>query len=126
MHDKKVESLLKPFEFVDYKTTLYHIVKNVNWRQHSSVAVLDEDKHAFGIITEEDIVKAEEKEVNFKSTQAWEICSHRLISIESSKPIKDAIALMVEKNIHHLAVLDEGQLVGIISSLDILRNQIAE
>lgn len=44
-----------------------------------------------------------------------------LVSIDSHKPVDEAYALMKDKNIRHLAVTEEGRVVGIVSTSDLLR-----
>jgi CBS domain-containing protein len=50
-----------------------------------------------------------------------EVMSRYVLSIDSSAELKDAGLMMVENSVHRLLVIDEGKLVGIISSLDVLR-----
>ena len=50
-----------------------------------------------------------------------DVMSTNILSIDSSAELSDAGRLMVENDVHRLLVIDEGKLVGIISSLDVLR-----
>ncbi len=44
-----------------------------------------------------------------------------IISLESSDPLVEAVRLMKEKATRHLAVVEKGEIVGVISASDILR-----
>ena len=51
-----------------------------------------------------------------------EVMSKPLITITANTSVKDAVALMDEKNIRRLPVLnDRGQMVGIITAKDIFK-----
>ena len=50
-----------------------------------------------------------------------EVMSKEVLSIDSSAELKEAGLMLVENSVHRLLVIDEGKLVGILSSLDVLR-----
>jgi len=54
------------------------------------------------------------------------LTKHKLKSIGVDAPLVSARALMKEHKIRHLPVVDEGQLIGIISDRDILRATTSE
>ncbi len=49
------------------------------------------------------------------------IMTHDVISIDIKTPLKDACAVIINKNIHRLFVTEQGILVGVVSSMDLLR-----
>lgn len=53
-----------------------------------------------------------------------EVMSREVLSIDSSAELRDAGNMMVENSVHRLLVIDEDKLVGIISSLDVLRGML--
>ncbi|HRG95558.1 MAG TPA: CBS domain-containing protein [Polyangiaceae bacterium] len=55
------------------------------------------------------------------STPVREYMSHKLISAEARTPLEEARALLVERDVSGLVVLDQGKLVGILSTTDLLR-----
>ena len=76
--------------------------------------------NVLGIITERDIVKTishHQHEVEYKKVR--EIMSNRLISTSPDTTADDAIKLMVENQIRHLAVMEKEVLIGVISMRDI-------
>jgi CBS domain-containing protein len=69
-----------------------------------------------GIITEKDILERSiMKDKDVYKTQANEIMSTPLITIEHDRSIKEAIELMKKHNIRRLAVTDNRALVGLVT-----------
>ena len=80
-----------------------------------AVIVVEEGKPV-GIITEKDVLeRVIMKNRNMYTTTAKEVMSSPLISIESERPIKEAIELMRKHNIRRLAVTANGALVGLVT-----------
>jgi CBS domain-containing protein len=50
----------------------------------------------------------------------------KVLYVNASQPIEECMALMTDKRIRHLPVLDGEQLIGVISIGDVLRNAIDE
>ena len=77
-----------------------------------------------GILTERDIIellsRSDEDLDNFK---VKDIMSENIISVTSSQTAEEALALMIENQIRHLAVMEEDSLVGVLSMRDILKKK---
>jgi len=87
-----------------------------------SIIVVGKKKKPLGIITERDIVKrVSSKNLVPEKVKASEIMSKPLMTIDSARVIIDAMKRMKASRIERLAVLEKGELVGIVSSSDILR-----
>ncbi|MCC6164429.1 MAG: CBS domain-containing protein [Acidobacteria bacterium] len=54
-------------------------------------------------------------------TAVREVMTSHLVTVDSDKTCDDCMALMTDKRIRHLPVVDNGRLVGIISIGDIVR-----
>jgi len=50
----------------------------------------------------------------------------RVVYAQPDQNIEECMALMTEKRVRHLPVMDEGQLVGVISIGDLVKSIIAE
>jgi len=75
-----------------------------------------------GILTETDLVrKAMAEHVDPEQEQVRRVMSTPLITIEIDRSAHDASDLMSEKGIRHLAITEDGQIVGVISVRDLLR-----
>jgi CBS domain-containing protein len=53
-------------------------------------------------------------------TAVSQVLSRPLVTIDSDAPAFAALRLMLEQNIHHLVVTEEGKIVGVISATDLL------
>ena len=104
---------------VDVDTFVSNFTNNLNWQSQRTVVVIDNENNIFGVITRQDIVSMGKRQLNPRSTRAWEICSHHVVITSPDSSLSDAVAIMEKNNIHHLVVCDNGKLVGVISSLDI-------
>ena len=75
-----------------------------------------------GIVTESDMVaKVISKNVKPGSIKLEQLMSKPLITTKSSDDINDAVLVMAQKKIRRLPVIDEEELVGIITDADVIQ-----
>jgi len=75
-----------------------------------------------GILSERDCVRRLDLEGRTaRQTKVSEIMTQRVIYVEASQPLEECMALMIDKNIRHLPVYDNGKLLGLISVRDVLK-----
>jgi CBS domain-containing protein len=60
------------------------------------------------------------------STRVEEIMTSKVVYVTPRNTTRDCMALMTEKGIRHLPVIDEGRVVGIVSIRDIVGDIIAD
>jgi CBS domain-containing protein len=80
----------------------------------------ESNNNVIGIITERDIVKTiahHQHKIEYKKVD--QIMSNKLISATPETSTEDAVKLMVENQIRHLAVMEREKLLGVISMRDI-------
>ena len=108
---------------VDPVTTLYQISKMMEQGGMGSILV-KKDGVPSGIITDRDFaIKIAAHGVSMDSP-AEKIASFPLITINSTDSILDAAKIMSDKKIRKLGVIEEGKVVGIITSTDLV-NQLS-
>lgn len=73
-----------------------------------------------GIITETDVVRAVAEQPNLSDLTVQSVMSSPIISIDRKFSPQYARDLMADRRIRHLAVTEEGKIVGIISVRDLL------
>ena len=91
------------------------------------VLVVDADDNVVGIFTERDVLRrvvAEERVAS--ETVISDVMSRELVTV-TCKTLLDACgALMTERRIRHLPVMEDGQLHGIITPGDLMAFRLAE
>jgi len=96
-------------------------------RRHrvGSLVVTGRDGGPVGIITERDLVhKILASGADPGQTSVQSTMTEQVISVTSKVPIVKAQALMAANRIRHLPVIEDGLLLGMISSQDIVAHQL--
>lgn len=84
--------------------------------------VLDEDGSYYGLISGSHLLAFQLAWKNIGALRASEICLQRVIAAPPAMTVKDAAELMLRKNAEHLVVMDGVDVVGVVSSLALLRS----
>ena len=80
-----------------------------------------------GVISERDYArKVILKEHSSKNLQVKEIMTTHVMYAQPDQTVEECMALMTEKRIRHLPILEGGQLLGVISIGDLVKSIIAE
>jgi CBS domain-containing protein len=86
-------------------------------QQTGSLLVIDRDE-LLGIITERDVLRAVATGTPL-DTPVSEVMTKDLITVEPGTSLREAAAIMTDRWIRHLPVLESGKLVGIVSQRDL-------
>lgn len=117
--EPSIRSILHEALAVNVDTTLHEILTQLYWDENASIVVISQDNELYGIITKQDISIARKHKVNFNTTHAWEICSQEVKQISPDATLGQAMAIMKSNNIHHLVVMEDDVVNGVITSYDI-------
>jgi len=80
-----------------------------------------------GLISERDYArKVILKGRSSKDTEVREVMTTRVVCAHPEQTVEECMALMTEKRVRHLPVMEDDRLVGIISIGDLVRSIIAE
>jgi CBS domain-containing protein len=91
-----------------------------------AVLVLDDGKLS-GIFTERDYArKIALKAKSSKSTTVGELMAREVFYVSPSDTIEHCMAIMTDKRVRHVPVLDDGRIVGLISIGDVVRQTILD
>ena len=107
-------------------TPVYDALKLMAEKNVGALLVLDGDKLA-GILSERDYArKVILKGKASKNTPAREIMSENVVCVTPKQSVAECMALMTDKHIRHLPVIEDDKLVGVISIGDVVRAIISE
>lgn len=105
-------------------TTVYGALKLMAEKNIGAVVVL-EGKKLFGIMSERDYARKVVLKSKFsKEVLVKEIMSNEIFCIDIDQSIPNTQAIMIQKRIRHLPVIDKNELVGIVSIGDIVKASI--
>jgi len=108
---------------VDPETTLYQISKMMEQGGMGSILV-KKDEVPSGIITDRDFaIKIASHRISM-DTPVEKIASFPLLTINANDSILEAAKVMSSKKIRKLVVIEEGNIVGIITTTDLV-NQLS-
>jgi CBS domain-containing protein len=107
-------------------TTVVDALKLMAEKNIGAVLVLDEDR-VVGVLSERDYArKVTLQGRTSKDTAAREIMSGRVVGVEPQQTVEDCMALMTDKRIRHLPVVEGGEVIGVVSIGDIVKAIISE
>ena len=109
---------------VELNDTVETVEKVLDSNQLSCVPVINAQGECFGVISAPDLVHFHNARKNPIAERAWEMCTHKTIEVSPDISVKEAAALMVKNSIHHLVVIEDGSIKGIVSSIDIIRGAV--
>lgn len=107
-------------------STVLDALKLLAEKQIGSLVVMDGDTLA-GIFSERDFAR----KVGMtgrppEAVKVYEVMSEKVTTVSPHQSVQDCMELMTERRIRHLPVLENGQLVGIVSIGDIVKDIIEE
>jgi len=115
------DAMSSPVFTVDEKLTVDKAAGLMDQHELGCVIVTGKDEKPIGIITEKDLVsRVVARNILPRKLAAKEVMSTPLMTIGSETTLSEAARTMSRLNIRRLGVMYKGNLVGIISSKDIL------
>lgn len=126
---KKIDALVEKGHgvlSVDTNATVLGTARKMRYHHVGCLVVTDEHQRAAGVVTERDLVDkvlAEGKDPKIICVK--DIMSENVISIDQQTSITKAQTLMAKNSIRHLPIIEDGLLLGMISSRDIMAYQFA-
>lgn len=92
-----------------------------------ALVVVDDERRPCGIISERDYArKVILLDRGSRATAVREIMTSDLITVTTTQHTGECMALMTNRRIRHLPVVEEGRLIGIVSIGDVVRAVIDE
>ncbi|MGK7393091.1 MAG: CBS domain-containing protein [Candidatus Cyclobacteriaceae bacterium M3_2C_046] len=108
------------------ETTVFDALTIMAEKEVGALVVI-KDQQVVGMFSERDYArKIVLKGKSSKASPVGELMSVRVFFIKPGKSIQDCMVLMTEKKIRHLPVMDNGQLLGLVSIGDVVNKIIQE
>ena len=106
--------------------SVYDAIQKLANANIGSLIVVEADRPV-GIFTERDYARSVVlKGKSSPTTPVRDIMTTRVIFVKPEQTVEDCMAIMTDKHIRHLPVLDEEKLVGMISIGDLVKSIIAD
>jgi CBS domain-containing protein len=87
----------------------------------SCVPVTEPDGAPVGVLSLSDLMAFHARNEDAATAFAWQICHYKPIAVRPNTSIADAARLMLAHQVHHVVVMEDDVLVGIVSALDFVR-----
>lgn len=110
----------KPPLFVPADATVQQAAQTMHQARTSSCLVTSDPP---GILTDRDLRGRVLALGLGPETPVCQVMTQPVKSLDSDTPTYSALLYMLDENIHHLALVEEGQVVGVITNTDLLRQQ---
>ena len=108
------------------RETAYNALQIMSDQNLGAVLVIDK-RGVVGIFSERDYArKVILKGKSSKTAPVSELMTKKVLYIDPGTTVEDCMALMTEKNVRHLPVIEKNQLVGIVTVGDVLKQLIED
>ena len=112
--------------FVGPQTTVFDAVKLMSEKGVGALLVM-ENKKMVGIISERDYARRVILEgKSSRQTPVTDVMTKRVLWVAPERTVEECMALMTDKRVRHLPVVDNTRVVGMVSIGDLVKAIIAE
>jgi len=112
--------MTKEIVTVDVDETVADAMQQMVAFEIGSVAITRQEE-VVGILTERDVLKCFNSDLQSAGRKAGEVMSHPLVSIDATAAIGQAADLMAGEHIRRLLVTSGGTICGILTERDLMR-----
>lgn len=107
-------------------TTVFNALKELSDNNIGALLVMENDS-LLGIFSERDYTRKVILENRAsKDLKVQDIMTSKILYVTSDKTVDECMALMTDKRVRHLPVLDNNKVVGVISIGDVVKGAIAQ
>lgn len=122
MHMSTIEVMHSPVVSINAKSSIYQAARLMGDTGISSLLVKEGEK-PIGILTDRDITKRCVAAQLSPESLVTAIMTKDMLSVTTDSTAYDALMIMTRKHIHHLPVIDDEKLMGIITVTDLIRQE---
>ena len=107
-------------------TTVFDAIKLMTEAKVGALLVMEDNK-LVGIISERDYTRKVILETkSSRETPVKDIMTSEVLTVTSDQSIEDCMKIMSEHHIRHLPVVENGQPIGVLSVMDVVKNILSE
>lgn len=111
---------------VEPETTIDEAARRMHQEKVGALLVMH-DENIIGILTERDLLnRVVAKGVDPSATRVHEVMTREVVVVRPGITVRDAMLIVTEKRFRHLPVVEDGHLLGMLSSGDLTRWIVAE
>ena len=116
----------KPLVTVGRDTPVNHIVELLYQHRIGAVVVMDGDK-IVGLVSERDICRCMHTHgAGVHDARAADMMSAPVVTAPARTSVCDAMAIMTDRRFRHLPVVEDGELLGLVSIGDLVKRRIED
>jgi predicted transcriptional regulator len=124
-HDTRVEALIaRPAVYVHPNDTVRQLATTFT-EESIGAALVRGPRGTIGLVTERDVVRAIADGVSPTRATVYEIMSEDLITVAPNDDVLEAAHRMLDAEVRHLPIMDNGVAAGMLSARDALRALVA-
>jgi len=123
-----VQTKSRPVVSIDAGKSVEEAIRLMHRKKISALMVVD-NKETVGIFTERDLVRcyvSKKEGARFREIPVRDAMMSKLITAEADDEVCDVMTIMVDKNIRHLPVLENGRVIAMLSIRDIIQSQVGK
>jgi CBS domain-containing protein len=90
----------------------------------SWVPIVSDTGEAVGVLSADDLMRFRAGSPDAAATRVWQLCTYKPVCVGPETTIGAVARLMVERKIHHVVVIENNDIKGVVSSLDLLQKLI--
>lgn len=110
-------------ETIEAEAPVFDAVRKLGEKRIGALLVIEQGRIA-GIVSERDVIYClRDRGADVLRSPVSEAMSAPAITVESSMTVLSALALMTQRRIRHLPIVDGGQLKGIVSIGDLVKHR---
>ncbi len=116
------KDIMKEYKLMMTEETTASQAAKVMSNDHVGFAIVQRDGKPIGMVTEWDFVnKIVAKDLDPKTVKLSDIMNTPLMSVDPKTPTDQVTVLMSKNGVRRLPVVENGKLIGVITSRDVLR-----
>ncbi len=109
------------------ESTVYEALEVMFEKEIGSLLVVDDDGKLIGIFTERDYARKLILQGRFsKDTAVKDLMTHDVLYVGPKNTVVDCMRIMTNKRVRHIPVLKEGQILGIVTIGDVVKQIMSE